>query len=89
MLEEYRKAMDQITLSPEADEALRQELLRACSAGNKENLKMKHRGFRVTRLLIAAIILTMALAVTAYAVVNARIRMEITPVETAENPGGE
>ena len=88
MLEEYRKAMDGITLSPEADEALRQELLRACSAGNKENHKMKRKSFRVTRLLIAAIILTMALAVTAYAVVNARIRMEITPLETG-GPNGE
>lgn len=89
MLEEYRKAMDQITLSPEADEALREELLRACSAGQKENQKMKHRSFRVTRLLIAAVILTMALAVTAYAVVNARIRMEITPLETAQGTNGE
>lgn len=67
MIQEYRKAMDGLHLSPEADERIRTLLTAACT-DEQEVIPMKHPRKKYSALAIAAIVAVCLLAGTALAV---------------------
>lgn len=79
MIQEYRKAMDGLHLSPEADERIRTLLTAACT-DEQEVIPMKHPRKKYSALAIAAIVAVCLLAGTALAAALSRVNMVITDI---------
>lgn len=77
MTEEYKRAMEEVRLSPEADARILAELVRADALRKQEDPKVKHYGNKIVRAVLAAAVMIALLAATAYAV-GGRIAMRIT-----------
>lgn len=82
--EKYTKEMDSITLSKEADEAICNDLLKACEA-QKGDYIMQYKRKSSLRIGLVAAALVAVLAATAFAAVTAHIEMKKTDYDqTAE-----
>lgn len=75
--EKYIKETDSITLSKEADEAIYNDLLKACKA-QKGDYIMTYKKKHTMRIGLIAAALVAVLAATAFAAINAHIEMKRT-----------